>query len=82
MTETTVTYGRLESALLSLGFTRHLVEGGVLYLEPSNDAHLMMPLLAADVAVRPHHLAAARLTVVGRGVAAADEFERALEKAA
>ena len=82
MTETIITYGQLETALLSLGFTKHSVDGGVLYLERTNDAHLLIPALAADVTVRPYHLAAARMTVTERGVAEADEFERALEKAA
>ena len=82
MTETVITYERLDAALQSLGFTKHQVDGGILYWERANDAHLLIPDLAPESPVRAYHLAAARLTVTERGIAEAEEFEKALERAA
>jgi hypothetical protein len=76
-----ITYGRLEAALLKLGFVKLAVEGGVVYLEKATDTHITFPLMPADALVQARHLGVARTLVAGR-VAAIADFERALEQAA
>lgn len=77
-----ITYGRLDAALVHLGFVRHRVEGGVTYLEKTTQTHVTLPTMPIDAIVLPWHLSTARMMVTGRGIAEATEFERILEQAA
>ncbi len=76
-----MTYGNLESVLLSLGFDKRPIEpNGVLYFVP-NDKNIWipMPVRSSNDPIRPHHYVAARLTIDGLGPVDAAVFEREMK---
>lgn len=77
-----VTYARLRYALTSLGFVEHPVAGGIVFWEEKSATRLTLPDMPQDAPVLARHLGTARLTVTERGIAEAEEFEKALERAA
>lgn len=78
----TITYGLLDSVLKGLGLTRRQQEGNIIYSSQENTPLIAYPLRPDTDAVHPWHLSMARHSVVELGLVRADEFERALERAA
>ncbi len=66
MTHTAVTYGQLDRALRSLGFTRRTVAKdppAIRYEHAASGALISVPPFADDDAAMEHHLVAARTTL-------------------
>lgn len=65
----TITYGRLEQALIQLGFSKQLGPGYIVFHNDDHDATFVLPNISPSEKVRDVHLIAARQTIVGKGVA-------------
>lgn len=77
-----ITYGLLDSVLRNLGLTRWQQEGNVIYSGEQKMPLIVYPLRPETEAVHPWHLSMARHFVVELGLAAPEEFQSALERAA
>ena len=76
-----MTHPQLSDALTQLGFQKRVTPQFTAYRNARFGALIVLPPDALDERVRPLHLAAARATVVGKGVATAAEFDRLLIRA-
>jgi hypothetical protein len=83
--KTAVTYGQLEKALLSLGFTRSEVESNgasvVNYDHKKTGACIRLPSFPESDFVLDYHLAAVHSTLSDFGVADPSAFDAKLQKA-
>ena len=79
-----VTYGAVDKALRSLGFTCRLLReepAARWYEHQETGAIVSLPLLPEDDQVYPHHLAAVQGTLKVYGIADPLDFAAELEKA-
>ena len=74
----TTTYPQLSDALTHLGFLQRVTPQFTAFRNAQFDALIILPQDALGGQVRPLHMAAARATVIGKGVATAAEFDRLL----
>jgi hypothetical protein len=84
MRRTEVTYGQLDRALRSLGFSRKVFERdgtGVRYEHKETGALILLPLFPNDDHVLDYHLVAVRVTLDNFGVADPSVFDAKLQKA-
>lgn len=84
MTHTAITYGQLDRALRSLGFTRRLVAKdppAVRYEHSASGALISVPPFADDETAMEHHLVAARTALDLFGIADPFAFATELQKA-
>ena len=78
------TYGQLDGALRSLGFSCRLDNASPpanVYEHPTSGAVILLPAFPADDCVLDHHLAEVRIMLDGFGVVDAAVFEMKLQKA-
>ena len=73
-----VTYGQLSHGLSELGFKRRRIDGLVAFHEPIHDALIVIPYKPSRTFVGDPHLVAIKNTVVGRGVATAEQLKAVL----
>ncbi len=73
-----VTFEELSRALARLGFERHATSEFTLFRNAEVGAVIILPREDTSSDVRPIHLAAARATVAGKGIAAPADFDRLL----
>lgn len=84
MKRTDVTYGQLDRALRSLGFSRRLVEKdppALRYEHKESGALVSLPPFPETDKVLDYHLAAARATLDNYGIADPTAFAAELQKA-
>jgi hypothetical protein len=84
MRRTAVTYGQLDKALRSLGFTCRPGNNdppGRIYEHKKAGAIIMLPALPETDKVFEHHLVAARLELDNFGIADPTTFDAKLQKA-
>jgi hypothetical protein len=79
---TEVTYGRLDRALRSLGFSCRLLtsEPKTRLYEHESGAMIMLPALPLERKAFPHHVDAVRGTLHNYGIASPVDFANELEK--
>jgi hypothetical protein len=86
MTETqtpqAITFQQLSEALALLGFKKHDTPEFTMFRNVEFNAVIILPVEEASSSLRPTHLAAARATVVGKGVTSPAGFDLLLLKAA
>lgn len=75
-----ITPQQLGEALALLGFKEHVTPEFTMFRNAGLDAVIILPIEEASSPVRPIHLAAARATVAGKGVASPAEFDLLLSK--
>jgi len=80
-TRQAITPQQLGEALALLGFKEHVTPEFTMFRNAGLDAVIILPVEEASSPVRPPHLAAARATVVGKGVASPAEFDSLLSRA-
>ena len=76
-----VTFPQLNEALAGLGFQKITADEFTVYRNAAFDAMLILPREGVLPHPLPMHVAAARATVAGKGVATAAEFDRRLLQA-
>lgn len=76
-----VTFEQLSEALTQLGFEMRETLEFTMFRNAEFDAVIILPREDASSILRPIHLAAARATVAGKGVAAPVDFDRLLIQA-
>jgi hypothetical protein len=85
MTRTNITYGQLDSALRSLGFSCRLYTADPpatrVYEHNETGAKLMLPPFADDEKVLEYHLVTVRVTLDDFGIADPTAFAARLQKA-
>ena len=84
MTTTEVTYGQLDKALRSLGFSSRLVQAkppARHYEHQQTGAFITIPPFAESDRVLEHHLVMVRVTLDGYGIADPTAFAAHLHKA-
>ena len=84
MTTTEVTYGQLDRALRSLGFSSRLVQGkppARHYEHKETGAFITVPPFPESDRVLEHHLVTARVTLDGFDIAEPTSFAEQLQKA-
>ena len=84
MTRTDVTYGQLDKALRSLGFSSRVLEGSPpsrVYDHKATGASFMIPPFPETDFVLDYHLAGARTTLTLFGIADPKVFDAKLRKA-
>ena len=84
MTKTEVTYGQLDRALRSLGFSSRLTQGkppARRYEHKETGAFITIPPLPESDAVLEHHLVTVRVTLDGFGIADPTAFDAQVQKA-
>ena len=84
MTTTEVTYGQLDRALRSLGFSSRLVEGkppARHYEHKETGAFITIPPFPESDQVLEHHLVTVRVTLDGFGIADPTAFAAQVQKA-
>ena len=84
MNRTNVTYGQLDKALRSLGFTCRQLDGeppARLYEHAASGASVMVPTFPASDRVLEYHLVTARTMLDACGIADPTAFDARLRKA-
>jgi hypothetical protein len=84
MTRTDVSYGQLDRALQSLGFTYRLAKGeppARVYDHKESGASFMMPCFPETDFVLDYHFVGARTTLAFFGIADPKSFDAQLQKA-
>ena len=84
MTTTEVTYGQLDRALRSLGFSSRLVQGkppARHYEHKETGAFITVPPFPESDRVLEHHLVTVSVTLDGFGIAEPTAFAEQLQKA-
>jgi len=84
MRRTNITYGQLDKALRSLGFSRTVLNkdgNAVRYDHKQTGALIVLPLLPAEDRVYDYHLVGVRGTLDNFGVADPTVFDAKLQKA-
>jgi len=76
-----ITLDQLSQVLASLGFEVYDMPEFIMFRNAAFDAVIILPREDDSATLRPLHLAAARATVAGKGVAAPAEFDRLLIQA-
>lgn len=75
-----ITYGDVERLLTRFGFIGKSVDAmNTVFLQPENDALVILPSNRSDVPVRPSHMAIVRRTILEKGIASAPEIDAALK---
>jgi len=77
-----ITFQQLGEALSHLGFKKHDTPEFTMFRNVERDAVIILPIEQPSSALRSMHLAAARATVTGKGVASPAEFDLLLSQAA
>ncbi len=83
MNQASVTYGQLDRALRSLGFTCRLITdepAARIYSHVETGAFITVPAYPEDEKVYEHHLVTVRATLDGFGIADPTEFTADLQK--
>ena len=79
MMSNTLTYTNLDCLLAQLGFHPISAAGTHRVFEnPAYEATILLPRCSADEIVRPHHIVAIRRTVIDKGIADQETFDRLL----
>lgn len=77
-----VTYGRLEQALLALGFSlRGVVEQNKRFIHEPTGALMALPDVPLDTPAQPRHVGGVRHVLTSYGLAEPTDFDRQLHMA-
>jgi len=76
-----VTFDQLSQVLALLGFEVRDMPDFIMFRNTEFDAVIALPREDASATLRPLHLAAARATVAGKGVASPADFDQLLAQA-
>lgn len=69
-----LTYGQLNSVLVSLGFERRETSDFTAYREANHDAMILLPVMEPNATVIDPHLVAVSNTITGKGIAKTEEL--------
>ena len=76
MSRPEITFGTLRHLLLDMGFTENVVpKSHVFFRHDSSGTEIVLPMYKVNQAVRPRHLATARIMLDGSGLMSGDDFD-------